>query len=327
MKIGLQITKNDLKYEKLLSTLKNNLSIKRKIEFIHIKDDTDLSKTIDELNILVCYHIEKEIFIKATNMLQWIHCGTAGVEHIMYPEIIKSKVIITNARGIHATPIAEYVLGVMLYLAKQFDSCQDFKNTKNWNQWSIVKNIIQLKGKTIGIIGFGSLGKEIARLAKSFGMKVNAIRRLQKKIETKKIVDRLMPMKYKKEIFCNSDFVVVACPLTPLTRNMIGANEFKMMSNESFFINISRGGIVDESALLVALETNQISGAALDVFNQQPLNLKHKLFTLKNVFLSPHISGNFPEYQNDMIVQFAHNLTRYVEGKGLRNRVCKKRLY
>ena len=118
---------------------KDNLSIKRKIEFIHIKDDTDLSKTIDELNILVCYHIEKEIFIKATNMLQWIHCGTAGVEHIMHPEIIKSKVIITNARGIHATPIAEYVLGVMLYLAKQFDSCQDFKNTKNWNQWSIVK--------------------------------------------------------------------------------------------------------------------------------------------------------------------------------------------
>ena len=235
--------------------------------------------------------------------------------------------VITNARGIHKGPIAEYVIGVMLYLAKQFDSCQDFKNTKDWTQWDIVKNMIQLKGKTLGIIGYGSLGKEIARLAKSFGMKVHAIRRLQKKIETKKTVDLLMPMKHKKEIFSKSDFVVVACPLTPLTRNMIGSSEFKKMSKSSFFINISRGGIVDEGALIEALESKQISGAALDVFKEEPLALNNKLFKLKNTFLSPHISGNFPEYQNDMIVQFSDNLNRYIGGKGLQNRVCKKRLY
>ena len=327
MKIGLQITKNELKYVKLLNILKHNLKIKEPLDFINIKDDFHLSQKIHELDILVCYHIKKENFLKSSAKLKWIHCGAAGVDHIMYPEVIKSKVIITNASGIHATPIAEYVLGCMLYLTKQFSACEEFKKSKKWTQWDIAKKIIQLKNKTVGIIGFGSLGKGIAKLAKSFGMEVHAIRRLQKKTESKKNVDKLMPMSQIEDVFSASDFIVVACPLTPKTKEMINKKHFNQMSKNSFFINIARGGIINEQDLIAAIETKQIAGAALDVFDKEPLDSNHKLFNLDNVLLSPHISGNFPEYQDEVMIQFANHLNRYILGKALPNRVCKKRLY
>ena len=128
-------------------------------------------------------------------------------------------------------------------------------------------------------------------------------------------------------IFKESDYISIACPLTPLTREMMNKNSFKLMKNSAVFINTSRGKIVNESDLIEALEKKEIRGAALDVFASEPLDTGSKLFDLKNVFLSPHISGNFPEYQSDMILQFGKNLTRHIENKSLFNRICKKRLY
>ena len=158
-------------------------------------------------------------------------------------------------------------------------------------------------------------------------MRVLATRRLQKTAESKKTVDLLLPISDINTILEESDYLAIACPLTPLTKNMINKNSFKLMKNNAIFINTSRGGIVNEDDLIKALKTKEIGGAALDVFASEPLNSKSKLFKFSNVFLSPHISGNFSSYQEIMIKQFGDMLIKFMDNKSLKNRVCKKRLY
>ena len=327
LRIGIQLTKNLEKYKYLLSVLKSEVISTNGLEFIHIPSDEELTKIIPELDILTTYHIKETSFTHATNRLKWIHFGVAGLEHSLFPDILKSKTIITNASGVHAGPVSEFVMSAILYFAKRFKDCYEFMQTTNWTQWEVAKQMVQLKGKTVGIIGFGSLGMAIAKKAKAFDMKVIATRRLQKKVEHKKTVDELIPISKLSHLLKNSDFVIVACPLTPLTRGMIGKRELSTMKSSAIIINIARGKIINEAALIKALQNKTIAGAALDVFEEEPLPKESPLFALDNVFLSPHISGNFPEYQHDVMVQFADNLNRYLAGKDLKNRVCKKRLY
>jgi phosphoglycerate dehydrogenase-like enzyme len=327
LKVGIQLTQNPEKYKYLLSVLKSELHTTSGLEFVHIPTDEKLTKMIPELDILTTYHIKETSFSNAIAQLKWIHFGVAGLEHSLFPKLLKSKTTITNASGVHAGPVSEFVISTILYFAKQFKDCQKFMQTENWTQWQVAKQMIQLKGKTIGIIGFGSLGKAIAKKAKAFDMKVIATRRLQKKVEHKKTVDELIPVSNLSHLLKNSDFIVVACPLTPLTRGMIGKRELSPMKSSAIIINIARGEIINEAALINALQNKTLAGAALDVFEKEPLQKESPLFALDNVFLSPHISGNFPEYQHDVMVQFADNLNRYWAGKDLKNRVCKKRLY
>ncbi len=327
MRIGLQLTKNPEKYKQLLGLLKANLQNGIEAEFIHIPNKDILKDEISELDILVTYGISEKLFSQSNTKLKWIHFGTAGIEKSLTPTLLKSKTIITNASGVHANPVSEFALGMMIYLSKKFNGCEKFKKDKEWTQWELARQTIQLKGKTVGIIGFGSIGKAIAKKCKAFDMNVIATRRLQKKMESKKTVDELIPISELDYLLKNSDYVVIACPLTPLTKGLIGKSQIKKMKSTAFLINVARGAIIDETALIQALENKAIAGVALDVFENEPLPESSPLFTFDNAFLSPHISGNFPEYQKDVVLQFADNLNRYIEGKALKNRVCKKRLY
>ena len=327
MKIGIQLTKNPEKYQYLLSELKSNLQSENGMEFIHIPTNKELIREIPNLEILTTYYLGEEEFYKATDKLQWVHFGNAGIEQSLHTSLLNSKTIITNAGGVHAGPVSEFVMGMMLYLSKQFKGCEKFRLEREWTQWELARKTIQLKSKTVGIIGFGALGKAVAKKAKAFDMKVIATRRLQKKVEHKKTVDELIPVSQLDHLLKESDYVVVACPLTPLTRNMIGKMQLSQMKPSAILINIARGEIINETELIDALKSNTIAGAALDVFENEPLPKESPLFALDNVFLSPHISGNFPEYQHDVVVQFADNLNRYLSGKPLKNRVCKKRMY
>jgi D-2-hydroxyacid dehydrogenase (NADP+) len=327
LKIGIQLTKNSEKYKYLQSVLSSHLDSKKGLEFIYIGDNADLKNKIGGLDILTTYKMDETIFSQSSEKLKWIHFGSAGIENSLFSSILKSKTIITNASGIHAGPVSEFAMGMMLYLSKQFGGCEKFKNDAEWTQWELARKTIRLKDKIVGIIGFGEIGKAIAKKAKAFDMKVIATRRLQKKGENKKIVDKLIPLSDLDHLLSKSDYVVIACPLTPLTRGMIGENELAKMKSSAFIINIARGKIIDESALIKALQNQKIAGAGLDVFSTEPLDKDSPLFDLDNVFLSPHISGNFPEYQKDAVIQFAKNLNRFLVGKDLKNRVCKKRLY
>ena len=327
LKVGLHLTKNNDKYIELKNRLINQLDNPKEFNFVQLSSEDDIKTHINQLNILHCYEIKSDFFNGVSPDLKWIQIGAAGIEKSLFQEVLKSKVIVTNASGIHADPVSEYVMSAILYFSKMFNDFEVFKNTKKWTQWDIAKKIIELKGKTIGIIGYGSIGKAIAKKAKVFGMDVIATRRLQKKVESNKFVNQLIPTSDLKILLDNSDYVVVSCPLTPLTTNLISLKELKQMKQSAIIINIARGQIINQDDLIHVLENNIISGAALDVFAKEPLEESSKLFDLDNTLISPHISGNYQNYQKDMIDLFADNLNRFVLGKALKNRVCKKRLY
>ena len=325
MVIGLQITKNKQKYKKITSLI--DCSKIKNVSFIYIENDTALKKEFKKLDVLVTYKINSDLFKYRSKNLKWIHIGASGIEENLFEDLIKSKVMLTNAKGINSKPVAEFIISQIMYFAKQIKDCENFKLNKKWNQWELAKKTSQICDSTLGIIGYGEIGKELAKLAKSMGMKVLATRRLQKKIENKKFADFLMPLDKINFILENSNFIAITCPLTPLTKNMINKKSFKIMNKNSYLINTSRGKVVNEKDLISALKKKEIAGAALDVFSKEPLSEKSELFKLDNVFLSPHISGNFKYYQENMIKQFNQLLIKFIDNKTIKNRVCKKRLY
>ena len=326
--IGFSITKNIDKYNYLINHLfKNNLKLKKKIKCLFLPTDNDIKINIKKLDVLVTYTINKNYFAHKHNNLKWIHLGNAGVDNSLFEEVINSKTIITNSRGINAIPVSEYVLSTILFLSKNLSDCLDFKSNKKWSQWAIANKNNTLANQTIGIIGYGAIGKSIAKKAKAFDMNVIAIKRLQKKKESKLYVNELLPINHLDYLLSNSKYIVIACPLTPKTKNMINEKNIKLISKESYIINISRGGIINENTLITQLKNKNIKGAVLDVFENEPLDVNSMLFNLNNTFLSPHIAGNFKEYQAKVIESFRINLYKFIDGKRLKNRVCKKRLY
>lgn len=324
MNIGIAITKNELKFEKLTSKIKKTYS---DFNFIKLDNEEKIIDNIENIDILLSYNIPKKIFKKKIGNLKWIQLGNAGVDNCMYDEVIKSKIIITNSRGINSIPVAEYVMSAILFFSKNLNKCIDFKNNKIWSQWEIAKTNETLENKILGIIGYGSIGKEISKRAKKFNMKIYATRRLQKNRLSNKNVDLLLPLCEIDYLLNHSDYIVIACPLTYLTRNLINKKKINIMNSNSILINVSRGEIIDEKELINVLINKKIKGAALDVFNLEPLSKNSPLFNLNNVLLSPHIAGNFNNYQSNVIKAFEENLNRYINHKSLRNRVCKKRQY
>ena len=324
MNIGIAITKNKLKFEKLTSKIRKKYS---NFNFIKLDSEEVIIENIKNIDILLSYNIPKKIFKKNIKNLKWIQLGNAGVDNCMYDEVMKSKIIITNSRGINSIPVAEYVMSAILFFSKNLNECITFKNNKIWSQWEIAKKNETLENKVLGIIGYGSIGKEIAKRAKKFNMKIYATRRLQKSRLSNKNIDLLLPLCEIDYLLSHSDYIVITCPLTYLTKNLINKRKFNTMNSNSVLINVSRGEIINEKELINVLINKKIKGAALDVFNLEPLDKDSPLFNLNNVLLSPHIAGNFNNYQSNVINAFEENLNRYINQKSLKNRVCKKRQY
>jgi phosphoglycerate dehydrogenase-like enzyme len=255
--------------------------------------------------------------------LKWVQVLSAGVDHLMAEDILKSPAIMTNIKGMSATPIAEFVFGVALMLVKQLPLCLQLKQAKQWQKF----RTSTLLSKTMGIIGLGSIGREVARLAKAFGMKVIAIRRVTEQTTHAENVDIMLPGDQLHRLLAESDFVVLSVPLTPETIGLIGEKELRTMQPTAYLVNIARGDVVDEEALSRALEEGWIAGAGLDVFATEPLPTDSRLWVLPNVILSPHVSGDI-ECEYELATElFAENLKRYLNGDRLFNVVDKKRGY
>jgi phosphoglycerate dehydrogenase-like enzyme len=194
--------------------------------------------------------------------------------------------------------------------------------------WEADSIPFEVEGKTMGILGYGSIGKEIASRCKALGMNVVGLRRDEPSSpQNNDRADIIFQDDHLEELLRNSDFVTVALPLTEETRGMIGEEELRMMKKEAYLINIARGGIIKEDVLIKALNNGWIAGAALDVFEKEPLAADHPFYKMSNVLITPHISGTNPEYMNRVIEIFADNLERYLEGKPLKNVVDKKQGY
>ncbi len=258
--------------------------------------------------------------IRAAPTLRWIHSVSAGVDHLLCKELVESEIVFTNSVGAHAPAIAESVLGMLLFVVKRLGEHWDAQKARRWER--VRKD--ELRGKTLGVIGLGHVGTEIARLGKAFGMRVVATKRHPQPAEH---VDQVWGPEGLPHLLAESDFVVMCAALTPETRGLIGEHELRQMKPAAYFVNIARGALVQEDALLRALRERWIAGACLDVFVQEPLPADHLFYDLPNVFITPHSSASTPQLMGRALDIFVENVKRYRAGQPLLNVVDKPRGY
>jgi phosphoglycerate dehydrogenase-like enzyme len=256
--------------------------------------------------------------------LKWIQCPLAGVDQILNTSIVNSKVLITNASGIHGPAISELVLAMMLDFARNMVQCYEMKQQKDWRKISTTL----LESKTLGIIGLGSIGNAVARRAKAFDMRVVGVRRSIIKVTRSRYVDAIYPREQLNKLLKESDYVVLVLPFTQETDRMIGENQLKFMKPTARLINVGRGNTVDEEALIRALELGWIAGAGLDCYSNEPLPVESKIWNLSNVIMTPKNAHGGRENTEPKIIDiFCENLKRYLDGKRLINVVNKKAGY
>ena len=258
----------------------------------------------------------REQFDRAKS-LKWVHVAGAGVDAVMTAEIASSEVVVTNARGVFNQSIAETVVAMMLVFAKDMLTTIALQARRTW----IHRDTEMLAGQTALVVGAGGIGRAIARSIGALGVRVTGVatsERMDKDLGLVRSVedlDLLLP---------GADFVILVLPLTDLTRGMIGHDQLARMKTSARLINVGRGQLVDEDALIAALGSGSIAGAALDVFQTEPLPQESPLWTMPNVVVSPHMSADFHGWLEALANQFIDNLDRWLDGRPLLNVVDRK---
>ncbi|MEI7769386.1 MAG: D-2-hydroxyacid dehydrogenase [Chloroflexales bacterium] len=250
--------------------------------------------------------------------LRWLHIPRAGVDSSLVPAVMQRDILLTNSAGVHAVPISEFVMLFALAHAKRADHLREMQSARHWGGRDLA--VAELAERTMLIIGMGQIGQAIAARAVAFGMRVVGSRR---RVAPVSGIHRVVAEGGWRSLLGEADYVVIAAPLTPKTHGMFGAAEFAAMRPDAYLINIARGEIVDEPALIAALGRGQIAGAGLDVFATEPLPADSPLWGLPNVFVTPHISWNSPEVRLRILALFIDNLRRYLLGEPLANIVDK----
>lgn len=290
------------------------------------KGNSTVKKRLDallaEAEIIYGFRLPVNVIARAPK-LKWVQTMSAGVDRLLDDKFRRSSVIMTTVSGIHAIPIGEFALGLMLMFAKQAPLAFQLKQQRQWKPFPPTV----LHSKTVGIVGLGHIGGKLARLAKAFGMRVVAIRRSTRRSKRPRYVDRLFAPDQLLQLLSESDFVVLTLPLTAESYRIIGEVELRSMKPTAYLINVARGNLVDEQALIHALEEHRIAGAGLDVFATEPLPADSRLWELSNVIISPHIAGGMEDYVERATAVFCENLRRYLSGRRLLNVVDKKRGY
>ncbi len=292
--------------------------LRDKVDLVSSHDKEDLKKVIPDAEILVCFSVDKETFL-AAKRLKWIHCGSAGVDQLLFPEFLKSKVILTTSRGIHGDAISDHVMAMILAFSRGLVQSWNCKQRREWCPVEVMRQRLELKGRTIAIIGLGTIGKELARKAKTFGLRVAATKNRVQRGERIRYVDRLLPKTKLSDVLREADVVVMAVPYTKETHHMIGPRELASMKQTAILINVARGEVVDEPALIEALSKRKIAGAGLDVFEQEPLGSESRFWDMENVILTPHIAGSMSDYFKKVGEIFRRNLSRYLSHRPLVN--------
>ncbi len=294
---------------------------------IHVGNDLEFLKThAPNADVLLNAGPEGNLLQAAfpfAKKVQWVHTLSAGVDKVLFPELIESPVPLTNGRGAFKDGLAEFALASMLFFAKDLRRLVRNQEAGRWEQFDVVF----LRGQTLGIVGYGEIGRESARLARALGMKVVAIRRRSANLADSLDTVHLYPLEQLREMLSISDYVLVATPLTPETKGMIGEAELRAMKNSAVIINVGRGPVIVESALIAALEQRRIRGAVLDVFDQEPLPEGHPFWHLDNVLLSPHSADHTVGWEQLAMRIFLENFERFRNGQPLTNVVNKKAGY
>ncbi len=289
-------------------------------------DRADLERYIPEADVLVNAAFSGEPFRSVFPLgkkLKWVHSLSAGVENILSPELIESPVPLTNGRGVFRRSLSEFTIGAMLFFAKDLRRMLRNQEAGKWAPF----DIDMLEGKTLGIVGYGEIGQSTAKLARAFGMRVLAIRRRTTLSTDDPNLDAVFTPEQLEDMLAVSDFILIAAPNTPETRGMIGEPELNYMKSSAVIINVGRGPVIVETALVQALENKRIRGAALDVFDHEPLPPGHPFYSFDNVLLSPHCADHTVGWVELAVDLFIENFKLFEAGQPLSNIVDKKAGY
>nr|WP_233526291.1 D-2-hydroxyacid dehydrogenase [Actinomadura spongiicola] len=249
---------------------------------------------------------------------RWVHIASAGVDRLMFPELVRGDTVVTNSRGVFDEPIAEYVLGLVLAFAKDLHTTIRLQGARRWRH----RETERITGARALVVGTGPIGRAIGRRLTAAGLEVSGAGRTARDADPD--LGTVHPMERLDGALAAADYVVLAAPLTPRTRGMIDAAALDRMRPSARLINIGRGALVAEADLVKALRDGRIAGAALDVFEDEPLPESSPLWDLPNVVVSPHMSGDVVGWRDELVRVFVDNLDRYVSGRPLRNVVDKR---
>jgi len=300
-------------------------------EIVVVTTSDELSVYLSDAEILCSYTVPANWHTLAPK-LRWLQFPGAGVDSLASTGLLEadSGVIVTTAAGIHATTISEYVFGSMLMFNWNWPQMVRLQDEHVWARSATWYHLggHELAGQTLGIVGLGSIGRRIAHLGRAFGMRVLGIRRsIQNQGDQELDVDQSFPPEQLHELLHLSDYVVISVPLTRKTEKLIGEPELRMMRRNAYLVNIARGRVIDQQALVRALREGWIAGAGLDVTEEEPLPSESPLYSIPNVILTPHISGNSAHYDTRLAALFADNLKRYSVGQQLQNQYDPSRGY
>ena len=264
----------------------------------------------------------REIWPRATRAV-WIHSMAAGLDHLLFPELVESPAALTNGRGVFSQSLAEFAIGAVLFFAKDFRRMLRSQARGAWEPFDVEV----VGGRTLGIVGYGDIGRAVARRARSLDMRVLALRREPARSAGDPLLDQVFAPEARFDLLARSDYVVVSAPLTDETRGLLGRPEIAALKPSAVVVNVGRGPVIFEPALVEALERGRIRGAALDVFETEPLPPGHPFYRLENVLLSPHCADHTGDWLDQAVDFFIESFERFRKGAPLQNVVDKRKGY
>src|SRR6266852_2004113 len=288
---------------------------------LHLQNYDRLAEELPDTDIFVGYSLRAEQ-LKDAKKLKWIHSTAAGVAQLMYPELRDSGILVTNPSGIFSVPMAEHTMGLLLALARNFPDSVRHQDHAHWSQqelWDKPQHLTEIKGKVLMIVGYGSIGREVAKRARAFEMRVWGVTRSGEGDRTH--AEKIFAAAKLREALPEADYVLIAAPETAETRHLMGATEIAKMKRGARLINVGRGSLLDEAALLRALESGALGGAALDVAEKEPLPAESPLWKAPNLMITPHtsaVSDRLWERETSLLMGL---LERWFDGRELINRV------
>jgi phosphoglycerate dehydrogenase-like enzyme len=288
---------------------------------VHVTDVERLPAELADADIFVGSVLRPAQFAAATK-LKWVHSTSAGVGQLMYPELRNSGVVITNASGVFSVPMAEHTIGLMLAMARNFPDTLRQQGKAIWSQqelWDKPQHLAELNGTLLLIVGYGSIGREVAQRAQALGMRVWGVTRSGKGDLTH--VEKIVTSAELNNVLPHADYVLLCAPETAETNTLIGAKELAQMKRGSRLINVGRGSLLDESALISALKSGALAGAALDVTQTEPLPASSPLWQAPNLFITPHTSALSDRLWPRETAMLVDLLERWFDGRELFNRV------
>lgn len=287
-----------------------------------LSEDASAATLADDVTAILYWsgtqEMLREAFIRG-KQLRWIHSWSAGLNGLLFPELVNSDVVLTNGKGVFSAALGEFALAAILYFAKDIPLMRRNQAAQKWAPFESER----IAGQVLGIVGYGDIGRAVATRARAMGMRILATKRHPPR-EPDPLIERYYSPTELHAMLTLCDYIVITAPLTPETRHMIGDAEFAAMKSTSTVINVGRGAVIDEDALIRALSEGRIKGAGLDVVEHEPLPARNPVYTMDNVLLSPHCADNVVGWKEDAMRFFLTQYARFENNRPLLNVVNKQ---